>query len=102
MDLLVKCAYMQTKCIDKLKIIIIYTKSKSVNIRMPQSLKIIGDFVFIGSKNLKNVTIGSSLEYLGSYAFTELYELTITVNDNIHMDKWSPLWNASNIKVIIK
>ena len=29
MDLLVKCAYMQTKCINKLKTINIYTRSKS-------------------------------------------------------------------------
>lgn len=58
------------------------------NITIPDSVKVIGQYAFSGCADIQNVNIGDSnkLEFIGSYAFENMYSANFNVNSFSYLE----------------
>ena len=61
-----------------------YEKTSLKSVKLPKTLKIIGNYVFSGCSNLRRITIPNSVTTIGSSAFGRCYNLTsVTIPDGV-------------------
>jgi hypothetical protein len=58
------------------------------NLKLPDSVTSIGAVAFQGCTSLNEITLPKNLKYVGEYAFAFCGNLTITVPEEMQLEKW--------------
>ena len=58
------------------------------NVRLPDSVTSIGAVAFQGCTSLNEITLPKNLKYIGEYAFAFCGKLTVTVPEEMQLEKW--------------